>query len=87
MTGEFLSIGQGREWTDQRGNVHRPVLVTLLVGDRTMRLEFPSADAAEHWCGGAERGDVLTLPCYAQSPQGASQVFYRGLRAPSDAAA
>jgi hypothetical protein len=81
VTGEFLSIGQGREWTDRDGKLHQPVMVTVLVGDRTIRLEYPSSKDATFWVGGVGRGDVVTLPCYPQSPKGATQVFFRGLRA------
>lgn len=83
VVGEFLSVGQGKSWTGTDGKERHPVVVTLLVGDRTVRVEYPDASSAEYWTLQVQRGDRLAVPCYAQSPKGTTTVFYRGLRAPS----
>jgi len=87
VMGEYLSTGQGKAWTGTDGVERHPVNVTLLVGDRTVRIEYADAAGAEYWAGSAERGAHLTLPVYVQSPKGSTSVFYRGLRAPREQAA
>lgn len=76
--GEFLSLGQGKPWTDSQGREHLPVVASVLVGDRVVRVEYRDADAAEVSCGSAARGDAIALPVFAQSPKGATTVFWRG---------
>lgn len=76
--GEFLSLGQGKPWTDSQGRDHLPVVASVLVGDRVIRIEYRDADAAESACGQASKGEPVVLPVFAQSPKGATAVFWRG---------
>jgi hypothetical protein len=79
LTGEFLSIGPGKPWPVE-APTHHPVMVTLLVGERTARIEYRDADAVE-WAvpGTPERGQPLTLKVYPQSPKGSTTIFWRGV--------
>lgn len=81
VAGEFLSLSQGKPWTDDKNEVHTPVNATVLVGDRTIRVEFQTADDAEAAVGQTQRGERLVLPVFVQSPKGTTFVFYRGRRA------
>jgi len=80
VTGEYLSGKSGKSWVGSDGEERHPYLVALLVGDRTLRVEYPSLDVASEWVGAAERGDVVTLPVFLQSPKGTTTVFLRGMR-------
>lgn len=80
VTGEFLSVGPGRTWVGSDGKERKPSVVTLLVRDRTVRLEYASDAQAAFWVGSAVRGDVLTLPVFVRSPKNSTTVFFSGLR-------
>lgn len=62
LRGEFLSVKAGRVWTDRDGNVRRPWVVMLLVGDRAVAVEFRNEEEALGFVGEAERGEDVAVP-------------------------
>lgn len=67
LTGEYLSTKPGKEWEDRDGNKRRPVIVTLLIGDRAQPVEYRDEDSAAAAVAGAERGDPLALPVFVRA--------------------
>lgn len=76
--GEFLALNPGKAWPADNPT-HFPVVASILVGDRVVRVEYRDADAAEAALGQAQRGDAVAVPVFAQSPKNApGTVFWRG---------
>lgn len=70
LRGEFLSIKDGKPWTGRDGEERTPVLVTVLVGDRPVVVEYrdqASAEAAVAEGGAADRGDAIAVPVFVRA--------------------
>lgn len=61
VTGELLSVREGRSYEGRTGTVV-PGEVALLVGDEVAVVRFPTFSAAEAATGGAAERQLLTLP-------------------------
>jgi hypothetical protein len=84
VTGEFLSITPGKEWTGKDGVIRHPINVKILVNDATVKIEYRDSDAAQdaivEAADGAlpQRGDVVTVPVFAQA-KGKDWLAYSGV--------
>jgi len=66
LTGEFLALTAGREWTDRNGVVHRPFVARMLCGQYVESVEFDDEAAALAVIGGAEARQVVSIPVRAR---------------------
>jgi hypothetical protein len=84
VTGEFLSIVPGKEWTGKDGVIRHPINVKLLANDSTVQIEYRDADAAQEAIVEAadgvipQRGDVVTVPVFARA-KGKDWLAYSGI--------
>lgn len=68
LAGEYLSTKKGKPWTSKQDGAERtPILVTVLVGDRSLQVEYRDTESADAAVGGAERGDPVILPVYPRA--------------------
>lgn len=67
LVGEFLSIKPGKEWTDREGGKRRPFLLSVLHGERVVRVEFSDEDSAQAAAGDADKGAEVALPVFVRA--------------------
>lgn len=79
VTGEFLAVKPGRQWTGQDGKTRNPHKVLVLVRDQSRDIEYRDEASALAAVGAAQRGDVLTLPVFPRAVK--DRVFFNGVNA------
>lgn len=72
LVGEFVSIKPGKPWTDRDGNQRRPVNVSLLVGERVIRVEYADESSALAAVGAYDaesmtKGSTISLPVFVRA--------------------
>lgn len=67
LVGEFLSIKPGKEWEDRSGATRRPYNLSVLVGERVIKVEYNDEDSALAAVPGAEKGDGIVLPVFVRA--------------------
>ncbi len=73
LTGEYRRAWKedDRTATDGTGKVYAGRFkIRLLANDRTIDVEYRDEDSASHALGGAERGDVVTVPVGVRAAKG-----------------
>jgi len=66
LTGEFLALSAGREYTDRLGKVHQPFVARLLCGQYVESVEFDDESAALAVVGGMEPRQIVSVPVRAR---------------------
>lgn len=67
LVGEFLSVKPGKEWTDRDGNTRQPGILSVLTGERVVRVEYADMDSAEAAATGLEKGGEVALPVFVRA--------------------
>jgi hypothetical protein len=71
LTGEMVSVKPGKPWVGNDGVRREPVNVSLLVGERVIRVEFRDESSAlaavGAFDGATPKGSTVTLPVFVRA--------------------